>query len=131
MSHKGIPILIIFQKKTTEARKLIQSFKQKPSESLYEAWERYKEYQRECPHHGIPTYQIIQIFYGGLSPQGKSCLDAGARGPIMNKTEEAIVNIIEDVVRHYMDWQDGEQETTSKSGSMVYSVDYLNAINNL
>ncbi|XP_021741781.1 uncharacterized protein LOC110707993 [Chenopodium quinoa] len=119
------------QKKTAEARALIQSFKQRSNESLYEAWERYKDYQRECPHHGIPTYQIIQIFYGGLSPQRKSCLDAGAGGPIMNKTEEEVVDIIEDVVRHYMYWQDGERESTSKSGSMVYSFDHLNAINNL
>lgn len=87
------------QKKTAEARALIQGFKQKPSESLYEAWERYEEYQRECPHHRIPTYQIIQIFYGGLPPQGKSWLDGGAEGPIMNKTEEEVVDIIEDVVR--------------------------------
>ncbi|XP_021734522.1 uncharacterized protein LOC110701218 [Chenopodium quinoa] len=119
------------QKKTAEARTLIQSFKQKPSESLYEAWERYKEYQRECPHNGIPTYQIIQIFYGRLSPKGKSCLDAEARGPIMNKTKEEVIDIIEDVVRHYMDWQEGEKESISKSGSTVYSVDHLNAINNL
>src|SRR6187397_1530211 len=47
------------QKKTPEARTLIQSFKQKGNESLYEAWKRYKKYQREFPHHGIPTYQII------------------------------------------------------------------------
>ncbi|XP_021727703.1 uncharacterized protein LOC110694848 [Chenopodium quinoa] len=59
------------QKKTAEARALIQGFKQRPNENLYEAWERYKEYQRECPHHGIPTYQVIQIFYRGLSAQGK------------------------------------------------------------
>ncbi|XP_021760306.1 uncharacterized protein LOC110725146 [Chenopodium quinoa] len=119
------------QKKTAEARTLIQSFKQKPSESLYEAWERYKEYQQECPHHGIPTYQIIQIFYGGLSPQGKSCLGAGAGGPIINKTEEEVVDIIEDIVHHYMDWKEGERESISKSASTVYSVDHLNAINNL
>ncbi|XP_021757880.1 uncharacterized protein LOC110722899 [Chenopodium quinoa] len=85
------------QKKTAEARALIQGFKQRPNENLYEAWERYKEYQRECPHHGIPTYQVIQIFYGGLSAQGKSCLDGGAGGLIMNRTEEEVVDIIEDV----------------------------------
>lgn len=56
----------------------------------------YKEYQRECPHHGIRTYQIIQIFYGGLSPQGKSCLDTGDGGPIINVKEEEVVDIIED-----------------------------------
>ncbi|XP_021760331.1 uncharacterized protein LOC110725160 [Chenopodium quinoa] len=119
------------QKKTVEARTLIQSFKQKPSESFYEAWERYKECQRECPHHGILTYQIIEIFYAGLCPQGKSCRDAGAGGPIMNKSEEEVVVIIENVVCHYMDWKEGERDSTNKSSSTIYSVDHLNAINNL
>ena len=91
------------QKKTADARALIQGFRQRSGESIYEAWERYKEYQRECPHHGIPTYQVLQIFYGGLSPQGKTSLDAGAGCPIMNKTEEQVIYIIEDVVRHHMD----------------------------
>ncbi|XP_021755467.1 uncharacterized protein LOC110720696 [Chenopodium quinoa] len=115
------------QKKTAEARALIQSFKQLPRENLYEAWERYKDYQRECPHHGIPTYQVIQNFYGGLSSQGRSSLDAGAGGPIMNKTEEEVVDVIDDVVRNYMDWHDVERESTSTSGS----IDQSNVVNNL
>ncbi|XP_021736290.1 uncharacterized protein LOC110702854 [Chenopodium quinoa] len=119
------------QKKTAEARALIQGFRQRASETIYEAWERYNEYQRECPHHGIPTYQVLQIFYGGLSPQGKTSLDAGAGGPIMNKTEKQVIEIIKDVVRHHMDWQEGEKESSRKGGSAVYSVDHLNAINNL
>ncbi|XP_021736994.1 uncharacterized protein LOC110703498 [Chenopodium quinoa] len=67
------------QKKTAEARALIQGFKQRPNENLYEAWERYKEYQRECPHHGIPIYQVIQIFYRGLSAQGKEVTSIKAK----------------------------------------------------
>ncbi|XP_021745344.1 uncharacterized protein LOC110711273 [Chenopodium quinoa] len=114
-------------KKTAEASALIQSFKQLPRENLYEAWERYKDYQRECPHHGIPTYQVIQIFYGGLSSQGRSSLDAGAGGPIMNKTEEEVVDVIDDVVMNYMDWHDVERESTSTSGS----IDQSNVVNNL
>ncbi|XP_021743256.1 uncharacterized protein LOC110709352 [Chenopodium quinoa] len=119
------------QKNTTEARVLIQGFKHRSSESLYEAWERYKEYQRECPHHGIPTYLIIQIFYSSLSPQGRSSYDAGAGGPIMNKTEEEVVDIIKNVVRHYMEWQDGEKEPINKSSTAGCSFEQLNAINNL
>ncbi|XP_021751109.1 uncharacterized protein LOC110716789 [Chenopodium quinoa] len=49
----------------------------------------------------------------------------------MNKTEDQVIEIIEDVVQHHMDWQDGERDTTNKSGGAVYSVDHLNAISNL
>ncbi|XP_021734304.1 uncharacterized protein LOC110701027 [Chenopodium quinoa] len=42
----------------------------------------------------------------------------------MNRTEEEVVDIIEDVVKYFRDWQDVERET-------VYSVNHLNVINNL
>ena len=44
---------------------------------------------------------------------------------------EQVIEIIEDVVRHHMDWQEGERESLSKGESAVYSVDHLNAIHNL
>ncbi|KAJ9166960.1 hypothetical protein P3X46_021649, partial [Hevea brasiliensis] len=37
----------------------------KDDESLYEAWERYKDLQRRCPHHGIPKWMLVQHFYNG------------------------------------------------------------------
>ena len=40
--------------KTAKLRNEIASFTQHDLESLYEAWERYKELLRRCPHHGLP-----------------------------------------------------------------------------
>ncbi|XP_021754597.1 uncharacterized protein LOC110719927 [Chenopodium quinoa] len=117
-------------KKTAEARSKIQSFRQRGGESLCEAWERFKELQRQCPHHGIPNWQVLQTFYGGLSPQSKTSLDAGAGGPIMNKREDEVESIIEEVVRNYEDWYEGEREATSSKGT-VHSVEQTNAITNL
>ena len=42
--------------KTVKIRNDIISFMQQDSETLYEAWERYKELLRRCPHHGIPDW---------------------------------------------------------------------------
>lgn len=39
--------------KTTKYRQDLDRFKQQPGESLYEAWERFKNLQRHYPHHGI------------------------------------------------------------------------------
>ena len=44
----------------------ITSFSQMEGESLYEALERFKELQRECPHHGILNWLLVQTFYNGL-----------------------------------------------------------------
>ena len=37
----------------------IISFHQLEDESLYEAWERFKEFLRRCPHHGIRCCQVL------------------------------------------------------------------------
>ncbi|XP_056685964.1 uncharacterized protein [Spinacia oleracea] len=95
-------------------RHKIQSFEQRRDESLFEAWDRFKEYQRECPHHGIPKWLLFQTFYLGLSPISKTSLDAGAGGPIMNKTEDQIEDIIEDVVQNYQSWHVGARDNDVK-----------------
>ena len=39
--------------KTARLRSEIIAIQQRTDESLFEVWERYKELQRECPHHGL------------------------------------------------------------------------------
>ena len=45
--------------KTAKLRARINSFTQRSDESLYEAWERFKDLQRQCPHHGVPNWLLI------------------------------------------------------------------------
>ena len=45
--------------KTAKLRNDITNFIQHTDESLYEAWERYKDLQRKCPHHGLPDWLIV------------------------------------------------------------------------
>ena len=52
--------------KTTKLRAEITSFAQRDNESLYEAWELFKDLQCQCPHHGVPDWLLIQTFYNGL-----------------------------------------------------------------
>ena len=52
--------------KSAKFRNEITTFKQSGSEIIYLAWERFKELQRQCPHHGLPEWMIPQIFYNGL-----------------------------------------------------------------
>ena len=55
-------------KKMVKMRNDIISFMQGNEESLYEAWERYTELLRKCPHHGLPFWIQVQTFYNGLLP---------------------------------------------------------------
>lgn len=52
--------------KTTQLRSEIGQFKQNDFESLYEAWERYKDLIRRYPQHGSPDQLQVQMFYNGL-----------------------------------------------------------------
>ncbi|KAI3724153.1 hypothetical protein L2E82_35921 [Cichorium intybus] len=45
--------------KTTEIRRAIQDFWQKPREAFHEAWDRLKELMCSCPHHDIPKWKPV------------------------------------------------------------------------
>ena len=49
--------------RTGKLRNDITSFVQQESETLYEAWERYKVLLRKCPHHEIPKSLKIISFH--------------------------------------------------------------------
>jgi Retrotransposon gag protein len=49
--------------KTSALHAQIINFRQRGGESLSEAWDRYQELLRLCPHHGLEKWFILQIFY--------------------------------------------------------------------
>ncbi|GKC56268.1 reverse transcriptase domain-containing protein [Tanacetum coccineum] len=51
--------------RTTNLQNDITNFQQKYSETSSEAWERFKDLQRKCPHHGFSTLRQIDTFYNG------------------------------------------------------------------
>ena len=59
-------------RKTAKLRTEITSFTHTDEESLYEAWERFKDLQRQCPHCGVPDWLLVQTFYNGLEQSVKT-----------------------------------------------------------
>ncbi|GJV27845.1 putative reverse transcriptase domain-containing protein [Tanacetum coccineum] len=53
--------------KTTNLRNEITNFRQIAQESFSEAWERFKELLRKCPHHGFSLMHQLDTFYNSLS----------------------------------------------------------------
>ncbi|XP_010534164.1 PREDICTED: uncharacterized protein LOC104809785 [Tarenaya hassleriana] len=68
--------------KTQHARNRINAFIQEDGENLHDAWERFKEYQRMCPHHGMERDYILSIFIHGLKDDTRSWIDATCGGDI-------------------------------------------------
>ncbi|XP_070668423.1 uncharacterized protein [Malus domestica] len=66
--------------KTLDMRTQILSFAQKPNEEFHEAWERFKELIRKCPHSGINTTDQMHIFFRGLNMTTKTLVNASCGG---------------------------------------------------
>ena len=90
--------------KSAKLRNDITCFNQYDGESLYEAWERYKDLQRRCPHHGLLEWLIIQTFYNGLTHAVRITLDAAAGGTLMGKSSEDAHELIEEMASNNYQW---------------------------
>ncbi|KAG7563956.1 Retrotransposon gag domain [Arabidopsis suecica] len=66
----------------------ISSFTQKQSESFCEAWERFKGYTTQCPHHGFKKASLLITLYRGALPKIRMLLDTASNGNFLNKDVE-------------------------------------------
>ncbi|GJT17915.1 reverse transcriptase domain-containing protein [Tanacetum coccineum] len=81
--------------KTTHLKNKISRFTKKFDESFSEAWERFKEMLRACPHLGFTELTQVNTFYNGLNDHDQDPLNAAAGGNILSKTTREALNIIE------------------------------------
>ncbi|KAK5772885.1 hypothetical protein PVK06_049187 [Gossypium arboreum] len=91
--------------KTDKLRNDISSFVQMDLETLYDAWERYKDLLRRCPLHGLPLWLQVQTFYNGVNPLTRQMIDAAAGGTINNKTPKDAYEFIEEMSLNNYQWQ--------------------------
>nr|GEU76684.1 reverse transcriptase domain-containing protein [Tanacetum cinerariifolium] len=69
---------------------------------LQEAWDRFKEMLRACPHHRFSKLTQIDTFYNGLTEQDQDSLNAASGGNLLNKTSREALKIIENKSKvHY------------------------------
>ncbi|KAL4278062.1 hypothetical protein GQ457_03G030530 [Hibiscus cannabinus] len=71
---------------TNKLRNDITSFRQTDDESMYEAWDRYKELFRKCPMHGFNEWTKVIMFYNGVNAPTRMMLDASANGTLLDKS---------------------------------------------
>ncbi|CAL9024880.1 unnamed protein product, partial [Prunus brigantina] len=81
--------------KTATLRGQIFNYKQDDGEPFNECWERFKGLLLQCPHHGLPLYLQMQIFYDGLTQTCQSTVDNAAGGALKKKNAQESYNIYE------------------------------------
>ncbi|GKD30858.1 reverse transcriptase domain-containing protein [Tanacetum coccineum] len=85
--------------KTRELRKEITNFQQVFSETFTEAWERFKDLLRKCPHHGFSPLHQIDFFYNRLSQSDQDSLNTVAGGNLMMRNIQEALTTIENKAR--------------------------------
>jgi hypothetical protein len=69
--------------KTQSLHNKIANFAQYPTETIWEAFERFNEYTRAVPQHKFPKEDLVQKFYQGLTMASRAIIDALAVGSII------------------------------------------------
>ncbi|GKB99319.1 reverse transcriptase domain-containing protein, partial [Tanacetum coccineum] len=64
--------------KTTNLRNEITRFQQKFDETFYEAWDRFNDLLRGCPHHGFSELHQLDTFYNALNSNDQYSLNSAA-----------------------------------------------------
>ncbi|XP_024033511.1 uncharacterized protein LOC112095639 [Citrus clementina] len=111
----------------TKLRNEITSFHQIEDESLYEAWERFKELLIRCPHHGIPCCIQLETFYNGLNPSTRLMVDASANGAPLSKSYTEAYEILERIANNNYQWLSARQPIPRGSAG-VHSIDAITAL---
>nr|GEY25191.1 reverse transcriptase domain-containing protein [Tanacetum cinerariifolium] len=66
----------------------------KPNETFNEAWERFKDLLRQCPHHGFSELHQLDTFYNALNPNDQDALDSATGGNFLDKIPRECLSII-------------------------------------
>nr|GEW05651.1 reverse transcriptase domain-containing protein [Tanacetum cinerariifolium] len=73
----------------TKLRNEITNFRQRPDESLFEAWECYKLLVDQSPNHNMLRVTQIDTFYNGLTLRHRDTINAAAGGTFMKRPLKA------------------------------------------
>ncbi|GJY02991.1 reverse transcriptase domain-containing protein [Tanacetum coccineum] len=72
--------------KTTNLRNEITRFQQRFDETFYEAWDRFNDLLRACPHHGFSELHQLDTFYNALNSNDQDSLNSVAGVSTSNST---------------------------------------------
>ncbi|KAI3769069.1 hypothetical protein L6452_00165 [Arctium lappa] len=113
--------------RNAKSRNEICMFKQMDDEAIPDAWERFKELLRKCPHHGIPYCIQLETFYNGLNPMAKQMLDATLGGAFTANTYNDGYEILEKISTNNGHWADPRAQPQKKTVG-IHDVDAYTAL---
>nr|GEV13525.1 reverse transcriptase domain-containing protein [Tanacetum cinerariifolium] len=101
--------------KTTSLRNEITNFQQQFDESFSEAWDRFKDHLRACPHHGFLELHQLDAFYNALNSKDQDSLNSAA-GVSTNASTSGVspdVAELKDMVRALLLDKKGQNQSSA------------------
>ncbi|GJX84759.1 reverse transcriptase domain-containing protein [Tanacetum coccineum] len=95
MFRKLLQILPAHKNERQILRNEITRFQQKFDETFYEAWDRFNDLLRGCPHHGFSELHQLDTFYNALNSNDQDSLNSAAGGNFLDKMPRECLKIIE------------------------------------
>nr|GFA13089.1 reverse transcriptase domain-containing protein [Tanacetum cinerariifolium] len=80
--------------KTTNLRNEITRFQQRFDDSFYEAWDRFNDLLRACPHHGFSELHQLDTFYNAFNVNDQDSLNSAASENFLDKIPQECLKII-------------------------------------
>jgi hypothetical protein len=81
--------------KTNSFKKQITTFTQKPGETIYQCWDRYKDLHNTSPHHGFEIWRLVSQFYEGLAPKDKQMMELMCNGTFKDKDPDEAMEYLD------------------------------------
>ncbi|GKE17398.1 reverse transcriptase domain-containing protein, partial [Tanacetum coccineum] len=81
--------------KTTNLRNKITRFQERFDETFYEAWNRFNDLLRACPHHGFSELHQLDTFYNALNSNDQDSLNSTVGGNFLDKMPRDCLRITE------------------------------------
>ncbi|PIN14790.1 DNA-directed DNA polymerase [Handroanthus impetiginosus] len=103
------------------------TFRQGVSETVYEAWSRFRKMLHNCPNHDIPRYIQVHTFYHGLTEDGKDKFDHLNGDSFLSGTTAECHNLLNNLVANHYE-KKSERATPPKAAGVI-EVDQVTALN--
>ncbi len=112
--------------RTMAIQQQIQNFRLKPNETFYTAWERFKDLQVACPHHGHEPWQLVKFFYYPLPPQMKQLISSMCPGDFQSRNATEALAFFEQLADDVKSWEINPQTADTRNSSTVPGMYFLN-----
>jgi len=81
--------------RTNSFKRQITTFTQKPSETFYQCWDRYRDLLNTCPHHGFEKWRLVSQFYEGLTPKDRQMVELMCNETFENKDPDEAMEYLD------------------------------------